>query len=151
MTSCALVIAALSAARSVVVLVALLVSVLVADFEGEHASTSKSAGTPREARVWIMSASAKRFAGKCRGHSLVSIRRPVMKWSRRCYPKDVHIALGIGGGREAPSAACAGTPLLTQAMTRSARGRSCLSRLPPRAARARPLPRQEEIAARLTA
>src|SRR6266498_4237064 len=61
MTSCTLVIAALSAARSVVVLVAVLVSVLVADFEGEHASTSKRADTPREARVWIMSPPQKRL------------------------------------------------------------------------------------------
>jgi hypothetical protein len=43
------------------------------------------------------------------------------------------------------------TPLLTLAMTRWARARSCLSRLPSRATRARVLPRQAEIAARLAA
>ncbi len=43
------------------------------------------------------------------------------------------------------------TPLLIQAMTRCARGRSCLSRLSSRATRARVLPRQAEIAARLAA
>jgi len=51
--------------------------------------------------------------------------------------------------REAPSAAAVVTRLLTQAMTRWARARSCLSRLPSRATRARVSPRQEEIAARL--
>jgi hypothetical protein len=53
--------------------------------------------------------------------------------------------------REAPSADAIVTPLLIQAMTRCVRGRSCLSRLPSRPTRARVLPRQAEIAARLAA
>jgi len=56
--------------------------------------------------------------------------------------------LGISGGAKHRPSHAVVTPLLIQGMTRCARGRSCLSRLPFRATRARLLPRQEEIAAR---
>jgi hypothetical protein len=68
-------------------------------------------------------------------------------------PHGPWLAAGLGaraGGqtREAPSADAVVTPLLTQAMTRGAQARSCLSRHPSRAIRARVLPGQEEIPAR---
>jgi hypothetical protein len=58
--------------------------------------------------------------------------------------------LGISGAKRRHLHAVV-TPVLTQAMPRWARARSCLSRLPSRANRALVLPRQEAIAARLAA
>ena len=61
------------------------------------------------------------------------------------------LTLGISGGAKRCPLHAVVTPLRIQVMNRCARERSCLSRLPSRATRARVLPRQEEIAARLAA
>jgi hypothetical protein len=63
----------------------------------------------------------------------------------------VDVAADHAGVDQGSAADAVVTPLLIQAMTRCARGRSCLSRLPSRATRARVSPRQAEIAARLAA
>ncbi len=66
-------------------------------------------------------------------HSRGAKRRENVRRQRRSEGRPLHAVV---------------TPLLIQAMTRCARGQTCLSRLPSRATRGRVSPRQEEIVAR---
>jgi hypothetical protein len=86
-----------------------------------------------------------------RGIRMTDQRRAILSVIEKAPGGLLRLTLGISGGAKRRHLYAVVTPRLIQAMTRCARARSCMSRLPCRATHARVLPRQEEIAARLAA